>query len=29
MDKLGMKYEREMMHRGFRVVLHAANRPGQ
>jgi ribosomal-protein-alanine N-acetyltransferase len=29
MEKLGMKYEREMIHRGFDVVLYAVNRPGQ
>lgn len=29
MEKLGMKYEREMIHRGFDVVLYATNRPGQ
>jgi RimJ/RimL family protein N-acetyltransferase len=29
MEKLGMKYEREMTHRGFDVVLYAVNRPGQ
>jgi [ribosomal protein S5]-alanine N-acetyltransferase len=29
MGKLGMKYEREMIHRGFDVVLYAVNRPGQ
>jgi ribosomal-protein-alanine N-acetyltransferase len=29
MDKLGMKYEREMVHRGFDVVLHAVNIPEQ
>ena len=28
MEKLGMKYEREMIHRGFQVVLYAVNRPG-
>jgi [ribosomal protein S5]-alanine N-acetyltransferase len=28
-EKLGMKYEREMVHRGFDVVLYALNRPGQ
>ena len=27
MEKLGMKYERDMVHRGFEVVLHAVNRP--
>jgi len=29
MEKLEMKYEREMIHRGFDVVLYAASRPGQ
>jgi [ribosomal protein S5]-alanine N-acetyltransferase len=29
MEKLEMKYEREMIHRGFDVVLYAANGPGQ
>jgi ribosomal-protein-alanine N-acetyltransferase len=29
MEKLGMKYEREMIHRGFGVVLYAVNRPAQ
>jgi len=29
MGKLGMRYEREMVHRGFDVVLYAVNRPGQ
>src|SRR5271156_4648058 len=28
MEKLGMKYEREMIHRGFDVVLYAADRSG-
>jgi ribosomal-protein-alanine N-acetyltransferase len=28
-EKLGMKYEREMVHRGFEVVLYAVNRPGE
>jgi [ribosomal protein S5]-alanine N-acetyltransferase len=28
MEKLGMKYEREMIHRGFEVVLYAVNRLG-
>jgi len=28
MEKLEMKYEREMIHRGFDVVLYAANRSG-
>jgi ribosomal-protein-alanine N-acetyltransferase len=27
MEKLGMKYEREMIHRGFDVVLYAMDRP--
>jgi [ribosomal protein S5]-alanine N-acetyltransferase len=27
MEKLGMKYERDMVHRGFDVVLYAADRP--
>jgi len=27
MEKLGMKYEREMIHRGFDVVLYAVDRP--
>jgi ribosomal-protein-alanine N-acetyltransferase len=29
MEKLGMTYEREVVHRGFDVVLYAVNRPGQ
>jgi RimJ/RimL family protein N-acetyltransferase len=29
MEKLGMKYEREMIHRGFDVVLYAVNRPSK
>ena len=29
MGKLGMTYEREMVHRGLDVVLYAVNRPGQ
>jgi ribosomal-protein-alanine N-acetyltransferase len=29
MEKLGMKYEREMVHRGFEAVLYAADRPGE
>jgi ribosomal-protein-alanine N-acetyltransferase len=29
MEKLEMKYEREMIHRGFDVVLYAVNRPGR
>jgi ribosomal-protein-alanine N-acetyltransferase len=29
MEKLGMKYEREMIHRGFGVVLYAVSRPAQ
>ncbi|MGD0426636.1 MAG: GNAT family N-acetyltransferase [Candidatus Acidiferrales bacterium] len=29
MEKLGMKYEREMIHRGFEVVVYAVNRLGQ
>jgi ribosomal-protein-alanine N-acetyltransferase len=29
MGKLGMKYEREMIHRGFDVVLYAVNRSEQ
>jgi len=29
MGKLGMRYEREMVHRGLDVVLYAVNRPGQ
>jgi ribosomal-protein-alanine N-acetyltransferase len=29
MEKLGMNYEREMIHRGFDVVLYAMNRPRQ
>jgi ribosomal-protein-alanine N-acetyltransferase len=29
MEKLGMKYEREMVHRGFDVVLYAVDRPAQ
>jgi RimJ/RimL family protein N-acetyltransferase len=29
MEKLGMKYEREMIHRGFEVVLYAVKRPRQ
>ena len=29
MEKLAMKYERQMMHRGFEVVLYAVDRPGQ
>ena len=29
MEKLGMTYEREMVHRGLDVVLYAVNRPGQ
>jgi len=29
MEKLGMKYEREMIHRGFDVVLCAVDRPAQ
>jgi [ribosomal protein S5]-alanine N-acetyltransferase len=29
MEKLGMKYEREIIHRGFEVVLYAVNHPGQ
>jgi ribosomal-protein-alanine N-acetyltransferase len=29
MEKLGMKYEREMIHHGFDVVMYAANRPNQ
>ena len=28
MEKLGMKFEREMIHRGFDVVLYAVNRSG-
>jgi [ribosomal protein S5]-alanine N-acetyltransferase len=28
MEKLGMKYERAMVHRGFDVMLYAANRAG-
>jgi RimJ/RimL family protein N-acetyltransferase len=28
MEKLGMKYEREMIHRGFDVVLYSAHRTG-
>jgi len=29
MEKLGMKYEREMIHRGFDVVLYALERSGR
>jgi ribosomal-protein-alanine N-acetyltransferase len=29
MEKLGMKYEREAIHRGFEVVQYAVNRPGR
>jgi [ribosomal protein S5]-alanine N-acetyltransferase len=29
MEKMGMKYEREMLHRGLDVVLYAVNRPGR
>jgi ribosomal-protein-alanine N-acetyltransferase len=29
MEKLGMKYEQEITHRGFDVVLYATNRLGQ
>jgi [ribosomal protein S5]-alanine N-acetyltransferase len=29
MAKMGMKYEREMVHRGFDVVLYAVDRPAQ
>jgi ribosomal-protein-alanine N-acetyltransferase len=29
MEKLGMKYEREMIHRGFDVVLYATDRLGR
>ncbi len=29
MEKLGMKYEREMVHRGIDVLLYAVNRPRQ
>jgi RimJ/RimL family protein N-acetyltransferase len=29
MDKLGMKYEREMIHRGFEVVLYTVDSPEQ
>ncbi|HEY4949281.1 MAG TPA: GNAT family N-acetyltransferase [Candidatus Acidoferrales bacterium] len=29
MEKMGMKYERDMVHRGFDVVLYALNRPSK